>query len=79
MFTRKITATEALETAREGETVSEYHDDLPFPSFLIFKRVNGRPLHVVLAVDSEKQFCIFVTLYQPSLDFWMEDFITRRK
>jgi len=79
MFTRKFLTADAISVAREGEVITEYLEDNPFPSFLIFKIINNRPIQAVLAVDSEKQFCIFVTLYEPSLEIWMEDYKTRRK
>ncbi|MFA6026431.1 MAG: DUF4258 domain-containing protein [Ignavibacteriaceae bacterium] len=79
MFSRKISTTEAISVASDGEIISEYPDDNPFPSFLLFKIIDDRPIHAVLAVDSEKQFCIFVTLYEPSLAIWMNDYKTKRK
>ncbi|PIP77395.1 MAG: hypothetical protein COW85_09200 [Ignavibacteria bacterium CG22_combo_CG10-13_8_21_14_all_37_15] len=79
MFARKISVIEAISVAREGEIVAEYPEDNPFPSFLLFKMIDNRPIHAVLAVDSENKFCIFVTLYEPTLEIWMNDYKTRRE
>ena len=51
----------------------------PFPSKLIFKLVNNRPLHAVIAMDTENKVLIIVTVYEPDSQKFESDFITRKK
>jgi hypothetical protein len=40
--------------------------------------VVGRPIPVVLAIDSAAAVCIVVTVYEPQPDQWETDFSRRR-
>jgi hypothetical protein len=39
--------------------------------------VDGKPLHVVVALDESTGVCIVVTVYEPGIKQWGEDFKTR--
>jgi hypothetical protein len=39
---------------------------------------DGKPIHVVVAVDSATATCIVITAYEPQPDWWKNDFRTRR-
>ena len=65
---RNISQDEALEVILSGEVIEEYPDDQPYPSCLMFKEVNERPLHLVVAMDTEGNFAYTITVYEPSLD-----------
>jgi hypothetical protein len=67
-----------LAVASEGETVADYAADAPYPSCLMLGLVNGRPLHVVVALDRGTGTCIVVTAYEPDAHQWNADFKTRR-
>jgi len=67
-----------LEAIQEGEVIDNYPDDLPYPSCLIFKKVSDRPIHVVVALDSENDFAYLITVYEPSPEEFESDFRTRR-
>jgi len=45
-----------------GEVLEEYSDDLPYPSRLIMGWHEGRPLHVVAALDSDERKEIVITI-----------------
>jgi len=75
---RGINQEEALEVIQEGEVIENYPDDTPYPSCLIFKKVDERPIHVVVAFDSEDDFAYIITVYEPSLEEFESDFRTRR-
>ena len=79
MFARNITTDEVKEVIRRGEKIASYPDDQPYPSHLILFILDQRPLHVVVAVDSNSKTCIIITVYEPSLDLWEDDFKTRKK
>lgn len=77
MFQRKISDSDIRELLGLGVIIEEYPDDVPYPSFLIFGIVNGRPLHVVMAYNNVDREAILITAYEPDLDSWSENF-TRR-
>ena len=63
----------------DGELVWEYADDNPCPSALFLSYVNGRPIHVVAAYNETSNVTHIITAYQPSLEFFMDDFKTKKK
>ena len=75
---RNISQDEALEVILDGEVIEDYPDDEPYPSCLMFKEVNGRPLHLVVALDLDDNFAYVITVYEPSLDEFKPDYRTRR-
>ncbi len=48
MFEREISPEDVLNVVKEGNIIKEYPDDKPYPSFLILKFVNNRPVHIVV-------------------------------
>ena len=79
MFSRNISVTEEADVLENGNVVIDYLDDKPFPSKLLFSKVNSRLLHVVCSYDSEKSVIIIITVYEPSADLWENDYKTRKK
>ena len=79
MFERGLGKDDALSIVREGEVIADYPDDVPYPSYLLFGFVRGRPVHVVLAHDGESDTAVVVTAYEPDPEIWSEDFRTRRR
>jgi hypothetical protein len=54
MFERGIGREDVLAVITDGERISEYPDDKPFPSRLLLGTANSEPLHVVVAFDLSK-------------------------
>jgi hypothetical protein len=79
MFRRKITPAQVRAVLESGEIIAEYPEDTPFPSCLFLGVVDGRPLHVVAALEQERRKCYIVTAYVPEIGIWSDDFRTRRK
>jgi len=79
MLYRNISQAELSELMESGEVLEDYPDDYPFPSKLIFKMVNNRPLHAVVAMDGLKKVLIIVTVYEPDSQKFEPDFKTRKK
>ncbi|RUS93610.1 hypothetical protein DSM106972_096000 [Dulcicalothrix desertica PCC 7102] len=61
-----------------GEIIEENIDDEPFPSYLIFDYVDGKPIHVVFSYDESTDTGYVVTAYVPDLNVWSDDFRVRR-
>jgi hypothetical protein len=61
-----------------GTIIEQYPDDFPYPSCLIMALIDGRPVHVVAALNDAVQETIIVTVYEPDVQIWDNGF-TRRK
>jgi len=75
---RGISRNEVKQTLLKGELIEEYHDDHPFPSGLFFNTNEGKPLHVVAAIDIENEWCYIITAYRPDSEHFEQDFKTRK-
>ena len=78
MFYRRITKDEIQSVIVYGEIIEEYPNDEPFPCYLLFDYVKGKPVHVVLSKDEKTGTCYVVTAYIPDLQVWRDDFKARR-
>ena len=78
MQERAITRADVLEVLREGQVIESYLDDLPYPSALVLGFVRGRPVHVVVALNSSVPEGHIITVYEPSPDEFEPDWRTRR-
>jgi len=78
MFERGISPANVREIVESGEIISEYPDDIPYPSKLILGYVGKRPIHLVLGYNEVEQTCIAITVYEPSKDIWEDDFKEKR-
>ena len=74
MFEREISPEDVLNVVRTGEIIKEYADDKPYPSFLILKFVNNKPVHVVVAKNVNENLCFVITVYEPGRTIWSKDF-----
>jgi len=80
MLERGIYKEEVRHTLLKGEAIEEYHNDKPYPSFLMFRmNKTNKPLHVVASVDRQKQWCYIITAYRPDETHFENDFKTRKK
>jgi len=68
MYARKIMSVDIKRCLIEGEIIEEYRDDKPYPSFLIYAKLDQKYLHVVCAVAEEQLFII--TTYYPDESLW---------
>lgn len=76
---RGITQSQALDVLLTGEPIESYEDDKPYPSALFLGFPSGVPLHVVAAFDEAHRIVYIITVYEPTLEHFEEDFRTRRK
>jgi Domain of unknown function (DUF4258) len=78
MFYRRISKQEVELVVGYGEIIEETPDDQPFPSYLLFDFVGGKPIHVVFSYDESTDTGYVVTAYTPDANIWSDDFKTRR-
>lgn len=76
---RNISQNVILEVVINGEIIETYPDDKPFPSCLIFKFIGDIPYHVVAGFNLHNEKTYIITVYNPDLNRFKQDFKTRRK
>jgi len=79
MFQRDIMVEEVKFILHNGVAITEYPDNKPYPSKLLYAVCNSKPLHVVCSENYEENTIIIITAYEPSPDIWENDFVTRKK
>lgn len=66
MFKRRISQNEVKSVVRDGKVIARYTDDNLFPSLLMLGfPQERRPLHIVIAIDSETSTIFVITAYEP--------------
>ena len=78
MFKRGISEQDIEYILNYGYIIREYPEDSPYPSYLILGVKEGRPLHVVYAVN-ENGDKIVITTYQPDQAIWNDDFTEKTR
>jgi len=78
MWQRDISFSDVKHVIESGEVIEQYTDDVPYPSKLLLGWRESRPLHVVVADNEDHKELIIVTVYEPSTDFWYDDFKRRK-
>jgi len=78
MMERGIPRSEVTQTLLEGQLIEEYPNDHPLPSGLFLNISDGIPLHVVVAIDIEAEWCYIITAYRPDSEHFEQDFKTRK-
>ena len=63
---------------RAGARIEDYPEDVPYPSALFLGWVEGKPLHVVAALDAPAQWAYIITAYEPDLEHFESDYRTRK-
>jgi hypothetical protein len=79
MFARHIDTGAVRATVEHGETIADYPDDWPWPSRLLLAKVDGRPIHIVLAYNASLDTGYVVTAYEPDPALWQPGFRQRRQ
>ena len=62
-----------------GEIIEVYAHDTPYPSELLLGWRDARPIHLVVATDTEHQRKIVITVYVPDPNKWNADFKRRKQ
>jgi hypothetical protein len=75
----RIPLSEILNTIRTGEILEQYPDDKPYPSCLVYSRLNnGDPIHTVWAFNDATKASVLITTYRPDPQRWIDGRIRRR-
>lgn len=76
MHERNLLIDNVIEAIMNGTIIEEYYEDYPFPSCLIFGSFEERKIHIVCSYSDPVHI---ITVYEPNLNEWEDDFKTRRK
>jgi hypothetical protein len=80
MEQRVIDEETAAIVVERGEVIEDtHHAGRGLPTRVYFDRVDGRPVHVVVAYESVEARGLVITVYEPTLDRWMPGFRERRR
>jgi len=78
MYQRSISEPEVRHVIATGEIVEDYPDDTPYSSRLVLGWHGRRPLHVVVADNTDDRENIVITVYEPDPAEWDADFKRRK-
>jgi len=78
LLERGLTRSVIFDALMKGELIEDYSADRPIPTGLIMGWQGNRPIHIVIALESENTLAI-ITAYEPSMEHFEADFRTRRK
>lgn len=79
MFERRISGENVRQVLQAGEVIEDYSDEMPFPSSLMLGRRGTRPLHVVMAENTEEGESVVITVYEPDPAQWKSGSRNRKK
>jgi hypothetical protein len=73
IFQRGLTLQAVAQALAQGEVITHYPDDQPYPSKLMLGWDAGVPVHVVAAL-TEQGDTVVITAYVPEPSLWDETF-----
>ncbi len=79
MFERRISEEHVRRVLQHGETIEDYSDEMPHPGGLMLGKHGKRPLHVVVAENTNEGESIVVTVYEPDPSQWKSNSRERKK
>ena len=69
----EISLTQAFDSIARGEIIEQYPDDEPYPSCLIFSRLeSGDAIHTVWAFNFATSSSVLITTYRPDPGRWID-------
>lgn len=77
MFERKIDVDAIRHVLKTGEMMEDYPTDTPYPSCLVLGWYRMRPLHIVVAYNTQNDETIVITAYEPDAVQWDSNFKRR--
>lgn len=75
---RSILRKAIIESVNSYEIIEEYPKDKYLPSYLVYTKYQGNPVHIQFAIDQKDGNVRIITTYKPTLDKWEKDFKTRK-
>lgn len=79
MFRRNISVDEVKFIAENGEVITTYLHDRPYPGYLLLGYAGNRPIHLVLGKDDDSGRCIIITAYEPDKNIWDAGFRSKKE
>jgi hypothetical protein len=73
MAEKEIDIAQVEASIQQGDIISRYADDKPYPSALYLATFGGKALHVVAAAKGVDSY-IVITAYWPDEAMWSDDF-----
>ena len=70
MFERRVSEETVRQVLQSGEMIEDYSDEMSYPSGLMSGRRGVRPLHVVMAENSQEDELVVITIYEPDPAQW---------
>ena len=77
MFQRGISSQSVRAVLDNPQLVTDYADDKPYPSQLLFAMVDQQALHVLVATAAHGEKVI-ITVYRPDPLLWSPDFLRKQ-
>jgi hypothetical protein len=78
MFERRISVAAVRQVLQSGEMIEDYSDEMPAPGGLMAAKRGRRPLHVVMAENTEENELVLITVYEPDPGQWKPGFRNRK-
>jgi hypothetical protein len=78
MFERQLGVEDVEAVIENGETIEDYPNDKPYPSWLVLGWRGARPVHVVVAHNLRDNELIVITVYEPDPELWEANFRRRK-
>jgi hypothetical protein len=79
MFERGIPVDAVRQVLQSGEMIEDYSDEMPAPGGLISAKRGRRPIHVVVAENTEDDELVVITVYEPDTSQWKPGFRNRKE
>ncbi|MBM3566473.1 MAG: DUF4258 domain-containing protein [Alphaproteobacteria bacterium] len=79
LFERGVSVETVTRIIKEDRTIVRYDDDKPYPSRLVLGYDGKRPVHILIAENTETDELIVITVYEPSPDMWLPGWTHRKR
>ena len=79
MFERRVTEENVRRVLEQGEMIEDYSDEMTYPGGLMLGKHGKRPLHVVVAENTNDNEAIVITAYEPDPSQWKSNSRDRKK
>ena len=79
LFERGVPVETVTRIIEEDRTILRYDDDKPYPSRLVLGYDGERPIHILIAENTEADELIVITVYEPSPDMWLPGWTHKKR
>jgi len=79
MFERRISIDNVRQVLLSGEMIEDYSEEMPDPGRLLASNGGRRPLHVVMAENTQEGEQVVITVYEPDTAQWKAGFRSRKE